>query len=161
MHEERTQVTAWVSLSCFNCGTSRPHFSRQCLSHLLITKTPTTMFVLQQELKADLAWWKCFLQRWNGSSILPLLSPFHHVYSDVSGIYCCGAVVGSVEYIQIEWPSGWEGVDIPVKVLVPVLPSGEGCGRGITFSYTKIINLAAVSILNTKFHPKHHCLCTY
>ena len=35
--------------------------------------------------RADLAWWKCFLHRWNGSLFFPLPNPSDHVYYDASG----------------------------------------------------------------------------
>ena len=84
--------------------------------------------------------------------IFPLLSPSHHVYSDASGAYGCGAVVGSMEYFQIEWPTGWEGVDISVKEFVPVVVAaalwgGLWQGHHIRFHSD---NMAVVSILNMK-----------
>ena len=53
---------------------------------------------------------------------------------------------------QIEWPSGWEGVDISVKELVPVIVAaalwgGLWQGHHIHFHSD---NMAVLSIMNTK-----------
>ena len=96
-------------------------FLHQLFGLLHIAKAPNHYFRLTIEARADLDWWKCFFHGWNGSSFSPLLSLSHHVYSDASGTYGCGTVMGSVGYFQLEWPSGQEGVDISEKELVPVV----------------------------------------
>ena len=127
-------------------------FLRQLFCLLRITKAPNHYVRLTAGARADLAWWRCFLRVWNGSSFFPRPSPSHHVYSDASGTYGCGAVVGSMGYFQIEWPNGWEGVDISVKELVPVVVAaalwgGLWQGHHIRFHSD---NMAVVSVLNTK-----------
>ena len=41
--------------------------------------------------RADLLWWKVFLQDWNGSSFLPAEGQMIKVVSDASGSFGCGA----------------------------------------------------------------------
>ena len=137
-------------------------FLRQLFCLLNIMKVPNHYVRLTAGARADLAWWKCFLQVWNGSSFFPLLSPSHHVYSDASGTYGCGAVVGSMVCFQIEWQTGREGVDISVMELVPVVVAAAlwgvlWHGHHIRFHSN---NMAVVSILNTKTSKVPH-LCTY
>ena len=96
-------------------------FLRQLFSLLHLTKAPHHFVRLGAGASADLAWWKCFLQSWSGSSFFPLPNPSHNVYSDASGTYGCRAVMDSLRYFQLEWPRGWEKIDISVKELVPVI----------------------------------------
>ena len=80
--------------------------------------------------RADLAWWKCFFQSWNGSSFfLPLPTPSWHVYSDALGTYGCAAVMDTLGWFQAVWPEGWEVVDIVVKELVPVVVAAALWGQ--------------------------------
>jgi hypothetical protein len=51
--------------------------------------------------KADLAWWRCFLQSWNGSSFFPLPTPSYRVYFDASGSWGCGAITCGLGWFQI------------------------------------------------------------
>ena len=69
-------------------------FLRQLFSFLHSTKGPSHFVRLGSGARADLAWWKCFLQSWSESLFSPLPNPAHHVYSNTSGTYGCGAVVG-------------------------------------------------------------------
>ena len=66
-------------------------FLRSLFSLLHVAKAPHHFIRLDKGSRADLAWWRCFLQRWNGSSFLPLPTPAAHVHSDASGNYGCGA----------------------------------------------------------------------
>ena len=129
-------------------------FLRQLFGLLHITKATNHYVRLTAGTRADLAWWKCFLQGWNGSSFFPLLSPSHHVYSDALGMYGCGAVVVSVGYFQIEWSNGWEGVDIPVKEFVAVVVAGSShslslrqCGSCVNFEHEDIQGTTAYALI--------------
>ena len=49
-----------------------------------------------------LQWWLQFFQVWNGTSFLPPCHPSHHVYSDASKNYGCGAFDVSFRLVQGE-----------------------------------------------------------
>ena len=53
------------------------NFLRQLFSLLHLTKAPHHFVHLGAGARADLAWWKCFLQSWSGSSFSPLPNPSH------------------------------------------------------------------------------------
>ena len=135
-------------------------FLRQLFSLLHSTKAPHHFVRLGAGARADLVWWKCFLQNWSGSSFFPLPNASHNVYSDASGTYGCGAVVDSLGYFQLEWPLGWEEIDISVKELVPVVVAaalwgGLWRGKHICFHSN---NMAVVSILSTKTAKSPHLM---
>ena len=67
--------------------------------------------------------------------------PSAHVFLDASGSFGCGALVDPVGYIQIEWPEGWDGTDISVKEMVPVVVAAAVWARPSPYgtpSVTKI-----------------------
>jgi hypothetical protein len=99
-------------------------FLRSLFSLLHVAKAPHHFIRLDKGSRADLAWWRCFLQRWNGSSFLPLPTPAAHVHSDASGNYGCGAFSTGLDWFQIQWPQDWACVDISAKELVPVVLAG-------------------------------------
>ena len=74
-----------------------------------------------------------------------------HVYSDASSTFRCGAVVGSLGWFQVKWPSTWTDTDISVKELVPVVIVAALWGR--LWSKQQICfhsnNMAIVSVLTT------------
>ena len=127
-------------------------FLRQLFSLLHQARAPNHFIRLTAGARADLAWWRCFLQGWNGSSFFPLPVPSGHVYSDASGTYGCGAFMEAVGYVQIRWPGGWEEVDISVQELVPVVVVAALWGRlwqgqHICFHSD---NMAVVSVLKAR-----------
>ena len=76
----------------------------------------------------------------------------YHPGSDASGTYGCGAFVDALGWFQIEWPQGWEGVDIVVKELVPVVVAAALWGhqwqsQHICFHSD---NMAVVAVLNSR-----------
>ena len=127
-------------------------FLRQLFSLLHIAKAPNHFVRLNAGARADLAWWKCFLRSWNGSSFFPLPFPTGHVFSDASGTYGCGAFVDDLGWFQIKWPEGWEKTDIAVKELVPVVTAAAlwghcWAGKHIRFHSD---NMAVVAILSSR-----------
>ena len=96
-------------------------FLRELFRLLHLTKSPHHFVRLSAGAGADLTWWRCFLKDWNGSSFFPLAEVAHHVCSDASGNFGCGAVLDSTAFFQLVWPCGWDNVDISVKGLVPVV----------------------------------------
>ena len=127
-------------------------FLRQLFSLLHLVKAPNHFIRLNVGARADLAWWKCFLQSWNGSSFFPLPTPTCHVYSDASGTYGSGAFADTVGWFQAKWPEGWEEVDISAKELIPVVIAAALWGHGwqgqhICFHSD---NMAVVATINSK-----------
>ena len=104
-------------------------FLRQLFSLLHVARTPHHFVRLTPGAKADLAWWRCFLQIWNGSSFFPLPEPSSHVYSDASGGYGCGAVSPTLGYVQLQWSEEGGEMDISVEELVPVVLAAAVWGR--------------------------------
>ena len=104
-------------------------FLRQLFNLLHLAKAPHHYIRLTVGARADLAWWRCFLQNWNGTSFFPLPIPAYHVYSDASGSYGCGAVVEGLGWFQVQWPQEWEAVDISAKELVPVVLAAAMWGK--------------------------------
>ena len=127
-------------------------FLRQLFSLLHVAKAPHHFIQLTVGAKADLTWWRCFLQIWNGSSFFVLPEPSKHVYSEASGSFGCGAVSLTLGYVQLQWSEDWEEMDILVKELVPVVLTVAMWGRfwqgqHICFHSD---NMAVVSILQSK-----------
>ena len=56
MHEERTRYPAWASLSCCNCGASRPHFSSSTVWFLHIAKAPNHYVLVHLKAGARAVW---------------------------------------------------------------------------------------------------------
>ena len=110
-----------TSLPCSNGCTPWPHLPLPVIYFVELDKAPHHFVCLGAGARADLVWWKCFLQGWSGTSFFPFPNPSHNVYSNASGTYGCGAVVDSLGYFQLEWLRGWEEIDLSVKELVPVV----------------------------------------
>ena len=107
---------------------------------------------LNASARANLQWWKCFLQDWNGTSLLPLPSPSVHVYSDASGSWVCGALVQGMGWFQLRWPPEWSLIDISVKELVPVVLSAALWGQSLRGLHVRFHsdNMAVVDILRKR-----------
>lgn len=128
-------------------------FLRQLFNLLRAVRGPDHFFVRPNSgARADLTWWTCFLQSWNGSSFFPPLNPAVHVYSDASGSFGCGAVVDDVGWFQVQWPGGWKDMDITAKELVPVAAAAGLWGRRWTGQHVCFHsdNMAVVAILNSR-----------
>ena len=87
-------------------------FLRQLFSLLHRVNVPHHYVHLNAGARADLAWWKCFLQTWNGSSFFPLHDPSFHIYSDASGGFGYGAFVEGLGWFRGQWPEDWMNIDI-------------------------------------------------
>ena len=77
---------------------------------------------LNNEFRADLAWWAEFLSQWNGSSFFPppLHIPRLALTSDASGSWGCGAWHGTA-WFQIRWNERAQPLTIAEKELIPII----------------------------------------
>ena len=56
-------------------------------------------------VRSDLQWWACFLDRWNGRSLIPPEEVSSHITSDASGSWGCGAYSSLHNWFQLAWPA--------------------------------------------------------
>jgi hypothetical protein len=83
-------------------------FLRNLFALLSRLKHPTHFGRLNCEARADLQWWGCLLQYWNGRSFFNTELPSIHIYSDASGSFGCGAFSPKEDaWFQISWPPSW------------------------------------------------------
>ena len=71
------------------------------LFNLSLVSRPYHYMRLTAPVRADLQWWLQFLQVWNGMSFFPPSHTSHHVYSDASGHYGCGAFDVSSSWLKV------------------------------------------------------------
>jgi len=150
---------------CHAASVIRPGrtFLRKLFDLLHVTRCSHHYVCMNAGARADLAWWKCFLQHWNGTSFFPLPVPGIHVHTDASGTYGCGAVVNNGRWVQAHWPTGWHDIDISVKELVPVVAAAALWGNRWSRQYVcfHCDNIAVVAVLNkrtAKSPPLAHLL---
>ena len=100
--------------------------------------------------KADLLWWKVFLQVWNGLSFFPRTAATSvEVTSDASGSFGCGAFSPHHGWFQLTWPESWTSTNIAAKELVPIVLAASLWGpywhrEGVCF---RSDNMAVVDVL--------------
>ena len=75
---------------------------------------------LTRGAKADILWWLCFLQRWNGRSFFPQSTPSVHIYTDAAGSIGCGGFQVKGHWFQLVWP-GEVRRSIAALELIPVV----------------------------------------
>ena len=144
-------------------------FLRELFTLLPLATRPHHRLRLNCRARADLAWWQCFLQSWNGVSFLQISPPTVHVYSDASGAFGCGAFSIAAGWFQLQWPESWQEVAIAVKEMLPVVVAAALWGHGWSGMHVAlhVDNMAVVSILE-RHSPKDtslahllRCLCFY
>ena len=96
---------------------------------------------LNNAARLDLAWWQFMINNWKGTSIhqfLLLQEPSHHLYTDASGSWGCGAYSLPV-CLQFSWPRVNPLHSITLKELYPIVLAcavwGTN-GQGLIFSVT-------------------------
>ena len=132
-------------------------FLRQLFNLLALDRAPHHFIRLNAGAKADLLWWRTFLQDWNGTSFFPAVGPSTEVVSDASGSYGCGAFSLSHGWFQLQWPDSWSSTNIAAKELVPVVIAAalwgkEWKGRCACF---RSDNMAVVDILKSRTSKDH------
>lgn len=150
----RKELESLLGHLCHAASIVRPGrtFLRELFSLLRQAKAPHHYVRLNAGAKADLAWWRCFLQSWNGSSFFPPPTPSIHIYSDASGSWGYGAFLQGLGWLQGRWPEAWADVDISVKELVPVVMAVAMWGRYWSGSHVcfNSDNMAVVAILSSR-----------
>ena len=127
------------------------HLPPAAFNLLHVIKAPYHYVRLNQDAGADTAWWRCFLQAWNGSFFFTQSSPSCHVYSDASGNYGTGAIAEQHGWFQAQWPKEWEATDISAKELVPVVVVAALWGRYWSHEHVRFNsdNMVVVAVLKT------------
>ena len=84
---------------------------------------------LNAGFRADLAWWREFLTRWNGVSFLPPPShlPMTEFTSDASGSWGCGAW-HRLSWFQVQWGPRSQALSIAQKELIPIILACDAWG---------------------------------
>ena len=121
---------------------------------------PQFFIRLNRSVRADLQWWDCFLQGWNGSSFFPPPTPSVHVFSDASGLFGCGAFDTQLGWFQFQWRSEWIDRSIATKEMVPVVVAAALWGRAWEGRHVCFHsdNMAVVSILSKRSAKDQHLL---
>ena len=99
MHAQRPD---WGAAVCLQGGSSRP-FVRRRINLLSMISVAFHHIRLNREFRSDLVWWKTYVEKWNGVSFLRLseqLVPSINVFTDVSGVFGCGAIWDTV-WLQV------------------------------------------------------------
>ena len=87
--------------------------------------------------RADVAWWLLQYQDWSGSSVsqfLLLEQPSHHLHTDASGSWGCGAW-SLPHWLQVPWQNELQGASIALKELVLVVVAAALWGPEWSGSY--------------------------
>ena len=130
-------------------------FLRQLFSLLPAAPKPYHHVRLNLGARADLAWWDCFTQGWNGMSFFPLASPTHFITSDASGSFGCGAFSTAFGWFQVEWPAQWRDIEITAKEMVPIVVAAAvwGCHWRQLCICFYCDNMAVVDLLKKRSSP--------
>ena len=116
------------SQSCLQGGQVRPLFLRRMIDLLHAMHRPPhcrAPIRLNAGFRSDLAWWRAFVERWNGVSFLPPPSylPSVEFTSDASGSWGCGAWYKH-SWFQLQWGPASCGLLIAEKELIPIILAG-------------------------------------
>ena len=117
---------------------------------------------LTADFRSDLAWWCCFLDTWNGKSmmqaIVPVQAPNITVTTDASGSWGCGAFwLEAHQWIQCSWQGAWREVPIHTKELLPIVLAVATWGPQWRNSriLIKCDNMAVVNIISRSTSRDH------
>ena len=132
-------------------------FLRQLFNLLRLDRSAHQYIRLNASARADLLWWRTFLQGWNGTSFFPNRTPSIVVTSDASGSYGCGAFSTTHGWFQLEWPDSWTAIGIAAKELVPVVIAAALWGANWNRACVcfRSDNQAVVEILTSRTSKDH------
>ena len=130
-------------------------FLRRMIVLAKLAKKPWHHIRINASFKADLAWWRTFLQTWNGISMMSMLgeqAPGGAVTSDASGSWGCGAYSGP-QWFQLQWNDNLRSKSISVKEMIPIIIAGAIWGRA--WKGKLIIchcdNQSVVAVINSRY----------
>ena len=85
---------------------------------------------LSNACRADIAWWREFVDSWNGVSFLqpPQSLPTVEVTTDAPGTWGCGAR-HNTSWFQVHWDSRASSLSIAAKELVPIILACAAWGQ--------------------------------
>ena len=72
---------------------------------------------LNKQAKSDVMWWHCFIEQWNGMSMMTEDRKSHpdaSLTSDALGTWGCGAFWNSL-WFHFKWPETFQGSHITIK----------------------------------------------
>ena len=78
---------------------------------------------LDRAAREDLAWWYLLCNSWVGASVHQIIIldwPHHHLFTDASGSWGCGAWASPL-WFQLAWPDKCNLPSIALKELVPIV----------------------------------------
>ena len=118
-------------------------------------KTARRLVHLTAEFHSDLAWWRTFLDYWNGCSMMQVhcgnQTPDIVVATDASGAWGCGAQWGN-EWLQCQWVSSWVSESIAAKEFLPIVLAVAVWGHQWRHKQVLFIcdNMAVVQVVNSQ-----------
>ena len=116
---------------------------------------------LNREFRADLAWWRCFVEHWNGVELIqgPKLDQGLEFTSDASGSWGCGASYGN-QWFQYSWDAKAQLLHIAVKELVPIVMAAAVWGHNWKGSSITCYcdNQTVVAVMNSRSSRDRHLM---
>ena len=96
-------------------------FVRRVIELLSMFQNRDHWIRLNSTFRSDLLWWNCFMEGWNGVSMIPRTLPLTTpMVSDASGSWGCGALWGS-HWFQWKWEGKAAEWSIAPKEMLPIL----------------------------------------
>lgn len=117
---------------------------------------------LNRAFQADLAWWRAFLQDWNGVGFMSSCAQptaMVELVSDASGSWGCGAFWGS-RWLQVQWDESAVRLPIAAKELFPIILGAAiwgGQWKGLVVT-CRCDNQAVVSTLLSRTSREEHMM---
>jgi len=131
----RKELESLVGKLAHACKVVRPGktFFRRMFELLSGARQPHHHLHLNVAFRSDLMWWVLFLKTWNGVSLLQefgLSQAAHHVWTDASGGFGCGALRRTM-WLQFQWLAGYHEAQLKLKdasiMLKELLPVVLAC----------------------------------
>ncbi len=130
-------------------------FLRRMFELMSVARSAVRPIRLNESFRSDLQWWAMFLEDWNGVSLLHEYCPRppdHHVYTDASSNFGCGALWQAF-WLQYQWPPWYQDQNITVKELLPIVLACELWGT--TWKSASVMvhcdNAATVEVVNAGY----------